>query len=263
MNDLLVEKHGHTTVFIINRPDHLNAINNAVRSELTEGMAEFQADPNQYVAIITGSGDRAFCAGADLKEMAAATASASRLPMTSSPDPFGVAACEKVTIAANNGLTVAGGLELSICCDIRIASDHAWYALLEAKRGLLASIGVVTLPRIIPMGAVMDMLLSGDRLTAEEAYNFGLVQRVVPHEKLMDFALEKAEKISSNSQPAVWGAKQIIQFWRNAFINEQQKYYEAVMHRVLLSGDFLEGPRAFAEKREPNFSNRWPNPFEK
>jgi enoyl-CoA hydratase/carnithine racemase len=239
----------------------MNALGGTVMADLQAGMKEFQEDHDQYVAIITGAGDKAFCAGGDLKEMAEGAASGTRLPISSGPDIGGLAACEKVTIAAVNGLAIAGGLEVAISCDIRIASQQAWFGVFEVKRGILAGVAVNVLPRLMPMGAVMDLMLSGDRLTADEAYRLGLVQRVVPHDQLMDAALQKADMIAQNSQAAVWGTKQVLKFWRNALMAEQQRYYEAVVHRVLLSGDMHEGPRAFAEKREPKFRNAWPDPF--
>jgi enoyl-CoA hydratase/carnithine racemase len=262
MPDVLVEKQGHTTIFTINRPERMNALGGTVMADLAAGLKDFQADRDQYVAIVTGAGDKAFCAGGDLKEMAEGAAAGTRLPVSKAPDIAGVGACEKVTIAAVNGLAIAGGLELAISCDIRIASEQAWFGVFEVKRGILAGVAVNVLPRLMPMGAVMDLMLSGDRLTAEDAYRLGLVQRVVPHEQLMDAALRKADMIAQNSQAAVWGTKQVLKFWRDALMAEQQRYYEAVVHRVLLSGDMHEGPRAFAEKREPSFRNAWPDPFE-
>jgi enoyl-CoA hydratase/carnithine racemase len=262
MADLLVDKQGHTTIFTLNRPERMNALGGTLMPDLQAGLQEFQSDPDQYVAIITGTGDKAFCAGGDLKEMAANAATGKRLPMSPGPDIVGLAACEKVTIAAVNGLAIAGGLELAICCDIRIASEKAWFAVFEVKRGILASVAVNVLPRLMPLGAVMDLMLSGDRLTAEEAHHLGLVQKVVPHDKLLETAVAKADMIGQNSQAAVWGTKQVLKFWRNALMAEQQRYYEAVMHRVLLSGDVFEGPKAFAEKREPQFRQAWPNPFD-
>jgi enoyl-CoA hydratase/carnithine racemase len=261
MADLLVDKAGHTTILTINRPERMNAMGGTVDADLTAAVAEFQADPDQFVAVITGAGDKAFCAGADLKEMAAGAASGTRAPVARIPDIAGIAACEKVTIAAVNGLAIAGGLELSICCDIRIASENAWFGVFEVKHGILAGVASSVLPRLMPMGAVMDLMLTGARLTAGEALNFGLVQKVVPHDQLMERVLEKAEMVAQNSQAAVWGTKQVIKFWRDALLADQQRYYEAVMQRVLLSGDFLEGPRAFSEKREPVFSKGWPSPF--
>lgn len=261
MPDLLVEKQGHTTILTLNRPGKHNAFNQLMRTELAGALEEFQADPNQYVAIITGAGDKAFCAGADLGGMADAARSGTVLPISQSPDIAGIAACEKVTIAAINGFAVAGGVEIAISCDIRIASDTAWFGLFEVKRGILAGVACNVLPRLMPMGAVLDLMLSADRLPAEDAHRLGLIQQVRPQEEVLATALEKAEMIAQNSQAAVWGTKKVLKYWRDALIADQQKYYEAVMHRVLLSGDVHEGPRAFVEKREPHFSNRWPDPF--
>ncbi len=262
MSDVVITRHGRTTVFTINRPEHMNSLGGTVKEELAAGIAELNADPGQSVGIITGAGDRAFCAGGDLKEMAKKAAAGSSIPLSPSPDIGGVAASEKPVIAAVNGLAVAGGLELSICCDIRIASTNAWFGVFEVKRGILAGVAVNVLPRLMPMGAVMDMMLSGSRLSAAEAKNLGLVQQVVEPGELMDAALAKADMIAANSGPAVWGTKAVLKFWRDAMMAEQQRYYEAVLHRVLLSGAFLEGPRAFAEKREPVLDHTWPDPFE-
>jgi enoyl-CoA hydratase/carnithine racemase len=260
--NILLDKQGHTTIFTINKPDRLNAIGSADAAELQAGLTEFQADPGQYVAVITAAGDKAFCAGADLKDMTADVEGGAALPISPGPDIAGIAACEKVTIAAVNGLAAGTGTELAISCDIRIAADTAWFSLPEVKRGIIAGVAVNVLPRIMPFGAVMDLMLSGDRLTVDEAFRLGLVQRVVPRDKLIETALERADAIGKNSQAAVWGTKQVLKFWRDAMIAEQQRYYEAVVHRVMLSGDVHEGPRAFAEKREPKFRQAWPNPFE-
>jgi enoyl-CoA hydratase/carnithine racemase len=258
MPDLLIEKQRHTTIFTLNRPDRMNALSSVMLSDLAAGIREFESDPGQYVAIITGTGDKAFSAGGDLKEMASNAASGSRLPLSRQPDIAGVEACEKVTIAAVNGLAIAGGLELAISCDIRLAADHAWFGVFEARHGILAGVAVNVLPRLLPLGVAADLMLSGERLSAEQARQWGLVQRVVPGDELLQAAIAKADMIARNSQAAVWGTKQVIRFWRNALLAEQQRYYEAVQHRVLLTGDVFEGPRAFTEKRPPVFRQAWP-----
>src|ERR1700738_2037468 len=126
--------------------------------------------------------------------MAANAGSEKRLPMSPGPEVVGLAACEKVTIAAVNGLAVSGGLEVAISCDIRIASETAWFAVAEVSRGILAGVAVHVLPRLMPLGAVMDLMLSGDRLTVEEAHHLGLVQKVVPPANLLEAALAKADR---------------------------------------------------------------------
>ncbi|MDT5200634.1 MAG: enoyl-CoA hydratase [Mycobacterium sp.] len=260
MSDILIEKQRHTTIFTLNKPERMNSLSASMLAALAEGIRDFESDPDQYVAIITGAGDKAFCAGGDLKEMASNAADGSRLPLSRNPDIAGIAACDKVTIAAVNGLAVAGGLEVAISCDIRIAADNAWFGVFEVKHGIIAGVAANVLPRLMPIGAVMDLMLSGDRLTAELAHQWGLVQRVVTRDRLLETAIAKADMIAQNSQAAVWGTKQVIKSWRNASMAEQQRYYEAVQHRVLLSGDVFEGPRAFAEKRRPAYRNGWPTP---
>jgi enoyl-CoA hydratase/carnithine racemase len=261
MTDLLVDKYEHATVWTLNRPHRMNAMGGTLIEELTEAVCEFEADPAQHVAILTGAGEKAFCAGADLKEMAESASSGRRLPVVSTPDIAGLAACEKVTIAAVNGVAIAGGLELSLCCDIRIASSNATFGVFEVKRGILAGIAVNVLPRLMPIGAVMDLMLCAGQLTAEDAFRLGLIQDVVSPDDLIPAALRRAAMVSSNSQAAVRGTKQVLRFWRDAMMTEQVRYYQAVMHRVLLSGDVFEGPLAFAERREPQFSPGFPDPF--
>lgn len=262
MTDVVVEYRGNTAWVTLNRPDVRNALSRDVNLKLQELAGGFDEREDVHVVVITGAGDKAFCAGADLKEVAGNVEGAGRLPMSAAPDIAGVAACEKVTIAAINGLAVGTGTELAISCDIRIAADHSWFGLSEVKRGIIAGVAVNVLPRLMPIGAVMDLMLTGDRLPADEAFRLGLVQRVVPQDKLIEAALDKAETIAKNSQAAVWGTKQVLKFWRDALIAEQQRYYEAVVHRVMLSGDVHEGPRAFAEKREPDFRQAWPSAFD-
>lgn len=260
MPDLLVESHGHVTVLILNRPDKLNALGSALTHELATAMAEFDADPEQYVAIITGAGDRAFSSGADLHEIASRIDSSGPSVGVSSVDLWGVGSSPKPTIAAVNGLAVAGGLELSLNCDIRIAAEKAWFGVFEVKRGIMAGVAVNLLARYMPLGDALYMLMTADRLSAEDALRLGLVQKVVPAGRLMDECLRVAEMIAANSQVAVQASKRVTYLWRNLGIRESIEYYRAINQRLMLCDDILEGPRAFAEKREPNFTNRWPEP---
>lgn len=260
MSDIVTEKHGHITVFTLNRPDQHNALTRAMRTEIGELVRAFNADPDQHVAIFTGAGDKAFSAGADLKEMATEVGAGDRLPVSAWPDIGGISDSEKPIIAAVNGLAVAGGCEIAISCDIRIASTNAWFGLSEVKVGVIAGVAVQVLPRLLPMGTAMDMLLSAGRLTAQDAWRLGFVQQLVEPGELLDAAMKKAEAIAANSPTAVWGTKKIVKYWRDMMLAEQQSLYEAVAHRVLLSGDVKEGPKAFAEKRKPNFAKGWPRP---
>jgi len=258
MAELLVERDGATTILTINRPERRNALSRSLLAELEAAVAEFAADPGRSAAIITGAGDRAFSAGADLREMADAVDSGAWLPVPRRPDIAGIAACEKPVIAAVNGLAVAGGLELALCCDIRLATPDAWFAAFEVKRGIVAGVAATLLPRLVPHGVASDVLLAGARLDAERAYQVGLVQEVVERPRLLERALGRAAAVAAHSPSAVRGTKRIMSFWRDLAIAEQQHYAEAVIHRVLLSGDVLEGPRAFAEHRDPVFRPGWP-----
>jgi|HubBroStandDraft_4_1064222.scaffolds.fasta_scaffold478448_1 enoyl-CoA hydratase/carnithine racemase len=258
MSDLLVDRHKHVTVLTLNRPHKLNALGGTLREELTSAMAEFDADPEQYVAIITGAGDRAFSAGADLNEVADRVATSGPNVGTTSVDLAGVGTSPKPIIAAVNGLAVAGGLELSLNCDIRIAADTAWFGVFEVKRGIMAGVAVNLLARYMPFGDALYMLMTADRVTAQDALRLGLVQKVVPADTLMDECMRVAEMIASNSQVAVQASKRVAYFWRNLAIRESLEFYKSVNQRLMLCDDVLEGPRAFAEKREPHFSNRWP-----
>lgn len=253
-DELKIDRHGRVTVFTINRPARRNALSTTLAANFEAAVEEFERDDEQRVLIITGSGDKAFCAGADLLEMSGGVT----LPIAPEQDIMGVGRCEKPVIAAINGLAVGAGLELAICSDIRLAADDAWFALPEVERGFLAGVAAVMLPRIMPVGAVMELMLVGERLSADEAYRLGLVQQVLPRADLMQAAMERAEKMSRHSQSALWGTKQVIRFWQDRGLQEHDRYYRQVINRVFTSGDLEEGLKAFLEKRPPQFSMNWP-----
>jgi enoyl-CoA hydratase/carnithine racemase len=258
--DILVERQGHLTIVTLNRPEKLNSYTLAMREELGAAMAEFNSDSDQYVAVLTGAGERAFSSGADLAEMAAHQEAGDFSAGISSVDLFGVGNSRKPTIAAINGLAVAGGFELALNCDIRVAADTAWFGLFEVKRGIMAGVGVNMLARYLPLGEALYLLLTADRMSAEDAHRFGLVQKLVPAGEVVDAALTVAEAIAANSQVAVQASKRVAYFWRNLAIREQVDFYREVNARLLLCEDVREGPRAFAERREPVWTNRWPAP---
>ncbi|TAL03050.1 MAG: hypothetical protein EPO08_05125 [Rhodospirillaceae bacterium] len=261
MSGVKVERRGAVTVVTMNYPERHNALSSSLAEGLRLAVAEFSADEDQKVLIITGAGEKAFCSGADLKVMGGEGGVARKLPMSAGPDILGIAACEKPVIAAINGLAVGGGLEIALCCDIRLAADVAWFALPEPSRGFLAGLAAVVLPRLMPMGAALDMMLTGERMSAEEAYRIGLVQKVVPQARLMEEAERKANLMCGHSRSALMGTKKVLRFWRDIMMAEQHHYYEAVVHRVLLSGDLIEGIDAFREKRAPDFTKGWPDPL--
>jgi enoyl-CoA hydratase/carnithine racemase len=248
---LKIERHGRVTVLTMNRPERRNALTLALAADMGEAVAEFDRDADQRVLIVTGAGDQAFCSGADLREMQDELSTMT--PVTPEQDISGVAACRKPVIAAINGLAVGGGLEIALCSDIRLAAEHAWFALPEVERGFIAGIAAVTLPRLMPLGAVMEMMLVGERMSAAEAFRLGLVQHVLPKEELMAEAFRLAERMSHHSQAALAGTKKVIRYWRDQALEEHHRFYQATGQEVVDSGDLLEGLRAFQEKRKPNF----------
>ena len=261
-DDLKVDRHGRVTVFTLNRPERRNALTAALAAELEEAVVAFDRDTEQRVAIITGSGEKAFCSGADLLEVKDVADEGLKLPTAPDQDMMGVGKCNKPVIAAINGLAVGAGLELAICCDIRVAADTAWFALPEVERGFIAGVAAVTLARLMPIGAVMELMLTGNRLSAQDAYRLGLVQQVCAGGELMAAAMERAEKMSRFSPSALWGTKQVIRYWRNRELNAHHEFYKNVTTQVFSSGDVAEGLRAFAEKRAPEYGSGWsPRPI--
>jgi enoyl-CoA hydratase/carnithine racemase len=258
MPDLLYDKHEHYAVFTFNRPDRLNALGGTIQSDLTAALADFTADPAMRVGILTGAG-RAFSAGADLKEMAAANESrapgerrgrvleATTVQFSRNPKPF---------IAAINGLCLAGGLERALDCDIRICSTEAYFGLFEVKRGILPGYGIHHLPRLVGFADAMYMMLTADRIGADEALRMGLVREVLPPEALMPRAVEIAEMVAANAPLAVEGVKAVANQWRQLALDESYRFGEWVGRVVLNSEDAKEGPRAFAEKRPARWTGR-------
>ncbi len=255
---LLVDRHGHTTVFTLNRPERRNSYDTELVESIKEAMIYFDEDPDQHVGILTGAGDLAFSSGSDLATDR--TDPRRRRPgLLEHVEMFGVGAVSKPMIAGVNGLAVGGGLELALNCDIRIASERAWFGLFEPKRGIVAGVAVHLLPRMISFGDAAWMLLTAERVPAAEAHRMGLVQKVVSHDDLLEECLAVAKTIGALSQVSVQATKRVMSMRRNAMLTESMVLYREIMERVVLAGDQDEGMRAFAGKRDPSFPNRWPS----
>lgn len=242
-------------VVTINRPDSMNALHPAANAELADVFDTFAADNNQWVAIITGSGERAFSAGNDLKFQASGGA-------MSIPDSgFGGLTSRfnltKPVIAAVNGVAMGGGFEIALACDLIIASEKAVFALPEPKVGLAALAGGLhRLPRQIGMKHAMGMILTGRRVSAHEGAALGFVNEVVPADQLMDAARKWAKMITDNAPSSVRASKQasyqgLDEDSLEAAIKAQYKY-DAV-RAMFSSPNLIEGPMAFAQKRAPNW----------
>ena len=260
MTAVLYEKRDRIAYVTINRPEAMNAINDEVRRGLAAAFDDFRRDPETWVAVVTGAGDKAFSAGADLKEMSQRSQSAGSGQGFWTPLPPALGRGMEVwkpIIAAVNGYCLAGGLELALACDIRIAAEHATFALTEVMRGILpAGGGTQRLPRTVPFGIALEMLFTGDRVDAREAWRIGLVNRVVPAADLMPSTEALARRICQNAPLSVRAVKELAYRGRNLPLEEGLREELMIDRIIRTTEDSREGPRAFAEKREPQWKGR-------
>ena len=248
------EKRGKIAIMTINRPDALNAFTAEMLRAMDAAFADFNGDDELWVAILTGSGEKSFSSGMDLKEA---------IPLLQSGDEMGYedhtkrpfSDVFKPIIAAVNGFCIAGGMEFLQGTDLRIAAEHATFGLGEVRWGIIPTGGShVRLPRQIPWAMAMELLLTGQPIDAQRAYQVGLVNKVVPAAELMPAALKLAETICKNGPLAVRTAKEIAV--RALGLESGFVLEKALGARVMSSEDAKEGPRAFAEKRKPEFKGR-------
>ena len=251
-----VEKDGKLWVITLNRPERMNALHSPAHFELEEIFNEFSTDPNAWVAIITGSGERAFCAGNDLRYQA----EGGKLER----NPMGFAGLtsrfdlKKPIIAAVNGVAMGGGFEIALACDLIIASENARFALPEPKVGLAALAGGMhRLPRQIGMKRAMGMMLTGRTVEAQEGLSLGFVNEVVAHEDLMDSAKKWAESIMECSPTSVRTTKDVAMSGLShaSLETAMEQKYDSVVD-LFKGEDFVEGPLAFSEKRKPNWTGK-------
>lgn len=252
---ICVETSDRVTTITLNRPEALNALSNAMHWELHEAFEAFASDPEQWVAILTGAGDRAFCAGSDLKGIAAGSLAKPMPPSgyAGLVDRFDL---DKPVIAAVNGIAAGGGFEVALACDIIIAARNARFGLPEPKVGLAAGGGGLhNLPRQIPFKLAMGMILTGDLISAEEGRTFGFVNELVEPGDLASAAHRWARRICDCSPLAVRASKHVavrsVEMPLHDALRQQAEFLP--LKRMMESQDAIEGPMAFSQKRKPNW----------
>ena len=257
---VLYAQHGHVVTLTINRPDAMNAIDPETHQALIDAWTRFRDDESAWVAIFTGAGEKAFSAGADLKKMIPAAFGEGR---RRSHNDLGLGGITrgleiwKPMIAAINGHCLAGGMELALACDLRIAVPHATFGLPEVRWAIMPGAGgTQRLPRAIPLAKAMELILMARTMTADEALRWGLVNAVVPAADLLRSAREWADTICERGPLAVRAAKEATLRGLTMPLADGL-HLEAFLSGTLRgTADAVEGPKAFAEKRKPNFQAR-------
>ena len=263
-DDILYEAHGHVRLITLNRPAKMNSLDFEANDALIERWKEFDADSQARVAVVTGAGNRAFCAGADLKTYTMAFARTPapefRRRYTNGPGFGGITRTLNVfkpIVAAVNGYAVSGGLELALACDIRFCSPNAEFGLQEVQWGFHACDGgLIRLKEIVGLGNAMEMVLSGDLFGAEHAWRIGLVNRVVTQDRLLEQALACAEKLASRAPLAQRLAKEVVHRTHGMPMDEALKLESASFRNLSDTEDMAEGNAAFRERRRARFRSR-------
>jgi enoyl-CoA hydratase/carnithine racemase len=253
---VLRERRGHVEILTINRPEARNAINGAVSLAMSEALDELAEDPEAWVVVITGAGDKAFSAGMDLK----AFSSGEGASIIAGNGGFaGITKRDfpKPVIAAVNGSALAGGFEIMLACDLVVAVEHATFGIPEAKRGLIAGGGgLVRMPKRLPLAIALELAMTGDSIDAARALDLGLINRVVPADRLIEETLELADRIAANAPLAVRHSRSVVKQAADVPEAEGWKINDQAVGIVFSSADAMEGPIAFAEKRPPNWQGR-------
>ena len=253
---ILVTRDDRVGTITLNRPKALNALNSQVMNEVVAAAAEFDSDPGIGAIIVTGSGEKAFAAGADIKEMAALSfADVFAADFFAGWGKF--AATRTPTIAAVAGYALGGGCELAMMCDLLIAADTAKFGQPEIKLGVLPGLGgSQRLTRAVGKAKAMDLILTGRNMDAEEAERAGLVSRIVPADKLLEEANAVAKSIAGMSLSASRMAKEAVNRAFETTLAEGLLYERRLFHSAFATDDQTEGMNAFTEKRPPNFTHR-------
>jgi enoyl-CoA hydratase/carnithine racemase len=248
------KKEGRIAIFTINRPEAMNAMNIETLREFREAIIDFRDDPELWVGIVTGAGEKAFCGGADIKDTLPFMQKHSRDAWSFPPSIMRGLELWKPLIAAINGMALGGGLEIALACDLRIAAENARLGTPEVALGLIPGWGgTQRLPRAIPRCKAAELLLMGKPIDAQEAYRIGLVNKVVPQAEVLSTAIEWAKVICQAGPLAVRAAKEAMLRGCDMTLEEGLRLENSLVAYVLATEDFAEGTKAFVEKRKPNY----------
>jgi enoyl-CoA hydratase/carnithine racemase len=264
MTDIRYEAHGRVRLITIDRPAKMNSLDFEANDRLVAAWREFDADDDAHVAVVTGAGAQAFCAGADLKtytmDFARRPAPEFRRRFTNGPGFGGITRnldVFKPILAAVNGFAISGGFELALACDLRFCSPNAEFALQDAKWGFHACDGgLIRLPQIVGLGHAMEIVLSGDRVDAEHALRIGLVNRIWPQAELLERTMAYAQKLASRSPLSHRFAKEVMKRAVGLPQDEALRLESSSFHDVGLTEDLAEGTTAFRERRDAVFKGR-------
>jgi enoyl-CoA hydratase len=253
--NILVETREKVGLITLNRPDAMNAINSALIAELSEAIDGFEADPGIGCMVLTGS-DKAFAAGADIKEMQAKTYAEAYTEDFVTPWER-VSRARKPIIAAVAGYALGGGCEIAMMCDFILAAENAKFGQPEINLGVMPGAGgSQRLTRLVGKSKAMEMCLTGRMMEAEEAERAGLVSRIVPADELVDEAVRIANRIAEKSLPSVMMAKEVVNRAYETTLSEGVRFERRLFQSLFAMEDQKEGMAAFAEKRSPQFKNR-------
>lgn len=252
MNNLLMDVVDEIAIVTINRPKALNALNSETLAELNQTFSDISKRKDVKVVILTGSGEKAFVAGADISEMVNASASEGRAMGLLAKEAFSkLEEMPQVSIAAVNGFALGGGCELSMACDIRIAAENAKFGQPEVGLGIIPGFGgTQRLPRLIGKGRAKELIFTCDIIDANEAYRIGLANKVVPQAELLNYCKDMAKKIMSKGSYAVSVAKQVIERGYDADLSTALVLEADCLGLTFSTDDKKEGMSAFLEKRK-------------
>lgn len=252
---VLTERRGPVAILTLNRPEAMNACNRELLAELRQALDDLRFDSEVRALIVTGAGEKAFCAGADLKERAGMTPVEVKRFIVTIRDTFTlIEAMGKPVIAAINGVALGGGTELALACDIRIAANTAVMGLTETSLGIIPGAGgTQRLPRLVGKGKAKELIFTARRVPADEALSIGLVEQVVPAAQLMETALQMAERIAENGPIAVEQAKYAINAGMETDLATGLLLESRCYDVIIPTQDRLEGLAAFREKRKPQY----------